>query len=262
MLKFNKSVLAVLIVTLTAVAFGQSALEKNKPIDQWTQKEATEILNNSAWVRTYQSNEGAAAAAAAGARRQQSDNRLVGSERSRSDLTGAPPPIVMRLYSGLPIRLAIARLRQIAAGYEKMNDKAKAEFNQANKMLLECPACKNNYVVSLTQIPNPSGEFVEEAIFEGMTLDQMKGNAWLRNDKGEKRELIHFIAPAKRGDSAMFFFARNDDKGNAFLTKDNSEFSFVFDGNFFTSKNRFAYLIPRQFDFKVSKITVADTLVF
>lgn len=260
MLKFNKSVLAVLLVALAAATFGQKVLDK--PIDQWTQKEATEVLNNSSWSKLYQSNEGAAAAAQAEARRQQSDNRMSGSERSRSDQTGSPPPIVMRLYSGLPIRLAIARLRQIGAGYEKMNDKAKGEFNQANRVLLECPACKNNYVVSLTQIPNPSGQFVEEAIFQGMTLDQMKGNVWLKNDKGEKRDLVHFIPPAKRGDSAMFFFARKDDKGNVFLTKDNSEFSFVFDGNFFTSSNRFAYLLPRQFDFRVSKITVADTLVF
>lgn len=244
-----------------SMATAQKALLE-KPVEKWSKSEAMEVLNDSSWAKIHQSNEGAAAASQAAALRDQADNRLSGGERSRSERVGATPPIIMRLHSGLPIRLALTRLNQIAAGYEKMDDTAKAKFNEAGRKLLECGPCQNYYVVSITQFPNPSGDFVEEAIFQGMTLEQMKDNVWLKNDKDEKRELAHFIAPAKRGDSAVFFFARKDDKGNVFLTKAISEFSFVFNGTFFTRNNRFAHLIPKQLDFKVSKITVGDNVVF
>jgi hypothetical protein len=260
MSKFYKLALPVFFLLLVTPAFGQKILEK--PVDQWTQSEAMEVLNNSSWSRTHQSNEGAAAASASASLREQSDNRLSGSERGRTERSGGPSPIVMRLHSGLPIRLALTRLNQIAARYDKMDDKAKAKFNDAGRKLLDCAPCQTYYVITLTQFPNPSGEFVEEAIFEGMSVDLMKKNVRLRNEKGEVRELAHFIPPAKRGDSAVFFFSRNDEQGKPFLSKGNTDLSFVFDSNFLTKSNRFAYLIPRQFDFKVSKITVGDNVVF
>ncbi len=260
MLTGNKVLLFALFLACASVMTAQKALEK--PIDEWTKSDTMAVLNESAWAKIYQSIQGAAAADASRALRAQADNRLAGSERGRSERTGAPPPIVLRLHSGLPIRLALTRLNQIGSNYEKMNEKDKAEFNQAGRKLLDCAPCQNHYVVSITQFPNPSGDFVEEAIFQGMTFSQMKGNVRLKNDRGETRELVHFIAPTKRGDSAVFFFSRKDDKGSPFLNKDNTGFEFIFDANFFTASNRFAYLIPRQFDFKLSKITIGDTIVF
>ena len=84
----------------------------------------------------------------------------------------------------------------------------------------------------------------------------------LKNEKGDTRDLVQFIPPQKRGDSAVFFFARKNDKGDFLLTKENTDMNFVFNANFLTTSNRFAYLLPRQFDFKVSKITVGDKVVF
>ncbi|HSI87698.1 MAG TPA: hypothetical protein VK918_01500, partial [Pyrinomonadaceae bacterium] len=130
------------------------------------------------------------------------------------------------------------------------------------KGLLDCVPCQSYYVVTATQFPYSSGESVEEGIFQAMTLEQMKGNVTLRNEKGVERELAHFIAPVKGGDSAVFFFARNDDKGSPLLTKDNSEVSLVFNSAFLTPSNRFAYLLPRRMDFKLSKVKVGDNVVF
>ncbi len=260
MLKFNTITLLVVLCACSSAVIAQKVLDK--PVEKWSQSEAMDVLNKSAWTQTYQSIQGAANAAANASLRDQADNRLTGSERSRSERTGAPPPVVMRLHSGLPIRLALTRLNQIAAGYDKMNDKAKGEFNAAGRTLLECAPCQNYYVVTLTKFPNPSGQAVEEAIFEGLTLEEMKGNVWLRNDKGGSRDLAHFIPPAKRGDSAVFFFARKDSKGEVLVSKENDEVSFVFNPNYFSPTNRFYHLIPRKFDFKISKITVGDQIVF
>jgi hypothetical protein len=260
MLKFNKLFLLTYICVLASLASGQRVLDK--PVDEWSKADAMEVLNRSAWAQIYQSTEGVAAASAAAALRDQSDNRLAGSERGRTDRSGGPSPILFRLHSGLPIRLALTRLNQIGAGYDKMNDKAKSEFNQSARKLLECIPCQNYYVVSITQFPNPSGDNVEEGIFQAMTLQQMKGNVWLKNEKGETREVVEFIAPKKRGDSAVFFFARMDDKGKILINKDNKTLTFAFNQTFLTSSNRFGYLLPRQLDFKVSAITVGDLVVF
>lgn len=251
-----------LFILLSVVSTGLSQKVLEKPIDKWSQKDAMEILNESAWTKSYQSLQGAAAASASDALRAQADNSLRGSERSRTERTGAPPPLIMRLQSGLPIRLAMVRLNQIGAGYDKMKDEEKEKFNESAKKMLDCAICQQYHVVTLTMIPNPSGQGVEEAIFQGMTLEQMKPNVWLKNEKGVTRPLAQFLAPQKRGDSAVFFFPRLDEKGEVFLTKDNTDLHFVFNGNFFNANNRFAPLLPRQFDFKVSKITVNDTLVF
>lgn len=51
---------------------------------------------------------------------------------------------VVRLRSALPIRQAILRLRQIKEKYDSMSDAKKAEFDEKNKALVECPACDEN----------------------------------------------------------------------------------------------------------------------
>jgi hypothetical protein len=259
MLKLNITALLATVLLFASAATAQKLLEK--PIDQWSRSDALEILNSSPWAQTYQSTAAAASAAAAEALRQQSDNRMSGRERGRSEQVGAPPPVVVRLHSGLIIRLALTRMNQIGANYDKLDDTAKAQFNESARRLLDCAPCQNYYVVTLTQAPNPSGQFVEEAIFQGMTLEQMKGNVTLRNEKGETRELAQFIAPQKRGDSAVFFFARKDAAGNVLITKD-TDFSLVFNPAFLTPNNRFAHLVPRKFDFKTSKITIKDQVIF
>lgn len=257
---YRLSLMFFCVCLICAPAFAQKVLEK--PIEEWSQKDATEILNNSAWAQGYQSLQGSANASAIEALRAQSDNSIVGAERGRTTRVGAPPPVIARLHSGLPIRLALMRLNQIGANYDKMNNEEKIKFNESARKLLDCAICQNYYVVTLTKAANASGQSVEEAVFQGMTFDQMKGNVWLKNEKGVTRELAQFIAPEKRGDSAVFFFLRKDEKGAVLLSKENTALHVVFSGAFLTSTNRFAYLLPRQFDFSVSKITFGDIVVF
>ena len=252
--------LFIFLAASTLTASAQKVL--NKPIDEWSQADAMEILSDSPWAKTYQSVEGAAAAAAIAALRDQSDNSLTGSERGRSGRSGGPPPVVFRLHSGLPIRLALIRLNQIAAGYEKMDDAAKVKFNESARGLLDCQPCQSYYIVSITQLTERAGETAEEGIFQGMSLDQMKGNITLRNDKGGIRQLVHFIPPNKSGDSAVFFFARADENGEQLYSRGHNQVSVVFDGAFLNPSNRFAYMLPRKMDFRISRITVGENIVF
>ena len=188
------------------------------------------------------------------ASRAQSDNRLSGQERGRSERSGGTPPVYARLHSALPVRQALVRLNQIAAGYDKMEETKKIAFDQSAKSLLECGICKTHYVVTLTAAPNRTGQSVEEAVFQGMTSDQLKGNIWLETDAGTKRELAEFLPPKKAGDSAVFFFARKDPQGGELVTEESGTLSVVFNNNFLVPSNRYAPLLPRRFEFKVSRL--------
>ncbi|MBA2735577.1 MAG: hypothetical protein H0U50_02195, partial [Pyrinomonadaceae bacterium] len=46
------------------------------------------------------------------------------------------PPVVIRLHSALPIRQALVRIQQISAGYDKMDEKQKADFDAGQRDFL------------------------------------------------------------------------------------------------------------------------------
>lgn len=260
MLKFNKLFLAAFVTLTAASAFGQKTAEK--PMNKWSKEDAIAIMTDSPWATTYQSPQGSAAATAADLARQQADNRMTGAERGSIPRSGGAPPVVIRLFSAMPMRQAQTRLNQIASKYDKMDEKGKAEFDAASAKYLQCPICQNYYVVTLTQFSDSSGQFIEEGLFQGMTLEQMKGNVWLANEKGERRDLVQFTPPQKRGDPAVFFFARKDDKGNVLIAPSNTRLDFVFSYDFLSPSNRYSKLVPHSFEFKVSKMMVGDTLMF
>jgi hypothetical protein len=260
-LNSSKMLLFICMFFLTVAASAQKNLDK--PFQNWSKSDATKIVSDSGWAQTYQSIAGSSSALAQQIAREstQTANRGGGNPRSVERNLG-PPPVVIRLHSALPVRQALIRLQQIGAGYDKMSGDKKAEFDASTKGFLECAICKNYYVVTLTQFTDASNQRVEEAIFQRFTLNDVKDNVYLINDKGEKRELVQFTPPKGAGDSAIFFFARKDAQGNQFLTPDNKEFKFVFKDDFLTSRNPYAGLIPRNFEFKVSKITVSENLEF
>lgn len=250
----------VVLLFFTISAAGQKFLDK--PFTSWSRENATELITDSPWAKIHQNMAAAATADMREATRAQSDNRLSGQERGRSERSGGTAPVIARLHSAAAVRLALARLNQINAGYDKMDGAKKAAFDESLKRLLECPICQSHYVVTITQSPNSSGQSVEEAIFQGMTLDQLKGNVWLEDEKGIKRELVQFIAPEKRGDSAVFFFPRKDERGNLLFNETSKQVNVVFNNTFLTSSNRFASMVPRRFEFNYSKMKFAEFLRF
>jgi hypothetical protein len=234
-----------------------------KPIPKWSKAEATKLLTDSPWVRTYQSSAGIAAASQEQIRREQADQRLYReSNAGSSTRTAAPVPIVMRLHSGFPVRQAIVRLRQIQAGYDKMDETQRVEFDKTTSVMLNCAICQKFYVITLTRFLDSSKQSVEEGVFQRMGLEQLKGNMWLLNEKGERRELVQFNPPKNASDMAVLYFARLDEKGNPFLTTESKKFQFVFDGAFLNSANPYAAWLPRHLDFDVTKLIDGDKIEF
>ncbi len=102
-----------------------------------------------------------------------------------------------------------------------MSAKERELFNQRQKGLYDCPACLENYVLTLSSKSreNKGADAVYTA-FGGDVFDNIKRYIYLQNDKGEKRELVYFTPPKSPGDEAVFFFRRFDDKNNLLFTKD------------------------------------------
>lgn len=249
--------ISLFLLVLAISSIELSAQDKyDKPINKIGKDEAFKLVNDSPWAKSYQSNTTAVA-------RQQGQPGLAGGSNPRSiNRDMGPPPVVTRLHSGEIYRKAVVRLQQFDVGYDKLSDEKKAEFDASRKIFLECKVCTDYYVLTLTKTSYSKDGLVDEGIFEGMKLEDMKGNVTLVNDTGEERELAHFTPAKGAGDSAIFYFKRADANGKHLVTPETKEFRLLFKTTFLDSRNRFAYLLPRFFDFRVSKIMVGDKVMF
>jgi len=257
----NKLLLFVWVCSLTMTISAQKVLEK--PFQKWSKDDAIKVLSASPWAQTYQSTSGASSAAQQQIAREQNQSVSRGGSNPRSVARDfGPAPVVIRLHSALPIRQAIVRLRQLDAGYDKMDEKQRADFDKSIQGFLNCAICQKFYVVTMMKFVDTKSQSVDEGLFQRMTLEQLKSNVWLSNEKGERRELVQFNAPKGPGDMAVFYFARVDDKGGSFLTPESKKLEFIFENNFLDSRNPYAPMLPRRFEFNVSKFVANGNVVF
>jgi hypothetical protein len=261
-MRFNKLVLFVCICFLANIASAQKTWEK--PLQKWSKDDALRILSESPWAQSYQSAAAAVLAEQSQTARDQADQRiLMRPEISRTSRQLGAQPVVVRLQSGLPIRQALVRLQQIEANYDKMNEEQRAKFDVRTKEFLDCPVCQNYYVVTLTKFRKTSTEGVDDAMFQTLKLEDLKGNIHLVNEKGEKSELAHYIAGTRPGESAVLFFPKKDNKGNQLFSQQDELFKIAFSNIFLQNRtNPYSYLLPRSFDFKVSKMMINNALNF
>ncbi|HVQ39311.1 MAG TPA: hypothetical protein VMS31_17360 [Pyrinomonadaceae bacterium] len=254
--------LAFFLCSLTLSVLAQ---KPDKPFQKWSKDESIKLLGHSPWAQTYQSQEGIAAASRDQAGREQADfgrQRSTAPGTAGSARTSTPIPVVVRLHSALPVRQALVRLRQLSANYDKMSENERGDFDKSTEGFLKCSICQSHYVVTLTRFVDSSGQTIEEGVFQRMTLDQLKGNVWLLNDKGEKRELVQFNPPKGVTDMAVLYFARQDEKGKPFLTPESKKFELGFNSAFLGTGNPYGAWLPIRFEFGVSKLLVDNQLTF
>lgn len=250
-MKLTKFTLFVFMLCLSATAFGQKPLDK--PYQKWSKEEARKVADEKPFADQYQSAGGSGAV--------QFDTRLSGSDRGSAARNLQLPPVFIRLHSALPVRQGIVRLQAIGAGYDKMNEEDKKKFDESTAKFLECTICKNYYVITMMKSKNSQMGAVDDGLFQTMKLEDFKGKMYMVNDKGERRELEQFSAAKGAGEQSVFFFKRLDDKGNPFLTPENTDFKVVFDSEL-RQKGQYAGLLPPAFEFKVAKITVDGKVEF
>ena len=203
---------ALITVLLLVVAVCAQDDWAKKPFEQWSKAEAQKVLNDSPWALTQEAriDFGREVRKVAG-------GPASAAGQTAAEMGGANVAvdyrITLRLRSALPIREALVRLKQLDAKYDQMNAKERAAFDAKNKGLLDCPACEKNYVVTLScKSSNYPGA---DALYDGLrgaTLPALKPYVHLENDRGERRELVHFVAPKAAGEETIFFFPRFDNE--------------------------------------------------
>jgi len=205
--------------------------EQTKPFRTWTKAEAKRLLNDSPWAKTQ--------------------------EVSSVYGLGVPTDFkfTLRLRSALPIREALVRLKQIEAHYDQLSEKERATFDAKTKGLLDCPACADNYVLSLSsRSENSPGWDLAFRSYEKITLAMLQENVFLANDKGEKRKLVHFIPPKAAGEETVFFFARLDESGKPLIGREDKKLVFRLNPQDAGS--------VKNFTFDVSKLIVNGKVEF
>jgi hypothetical protein len=169
--------------------------------------------------------------------------------QSQTEVTSQAPVdfvFTLRLRSAMPIRQAIVRLRNLDTDIEKMSQQQLASFDNQNKGLLACPACENNYVVTLTsKSTSTPGADAVFTTFKGGRLADLQRFIFIGDERGERRPLVHFVAPKVPGDEATFFFPRLNDKGEPLLTANSKQLFINLSDNRPTSVGNFRFEVSR-----------------
>ena len=202
---------------LTGAGLAQGEWSK-KPFQQWSKADVQKVLNDSPWAITQEArlDFGSEVRRVAGA-------PTTSSGHQSQEMSGANIAVdyrvTLRLRSALPVRQALVRSKQIEAKYDQMNAKERAAFDEKMKGLLDCPACAQNYVVTLSckSTNYPGADALYEGL-RGMTLPGLKPYVHLENDRGERRGLVHFVAPRAAGEETIFYFPRFDDEDRPLVT--------------------------------------------
>lgn len=246
--------LLLLMVICSLPVTAQQEAWATKNIDQWTSADIDTVLNRSAWVMTK-------VVRLPLRERQAAQSASVDAAQTRQSATAPETaPLVdyvftLRLRSALPIRLALLRELQLDSGYDGLSKEQRAALNVKLMGLYNCPACANNYVVTLaSHARNLSGA---DAVFDslnGAKLEDLRRFVYLMNEQGEKRDLIHFMPPQTPGGEATFFFSRFDAQGQPLITPASKEIIFrLADRDNNTTIN---------FVIDVSNITVGGKVIF
>jgi hypothetical protein len=217
--------ISVFSVCAIAIAAYAQNVWSDKPYTQWSRSDAEAVLNNSPWtgrqeVRMQVDKHRQTAAGSY-------NPTLAGTGQSQTEVsTDLPVDFIftVRLRSALPVRQALARLKQLDSDSHKLSNKDLASFDTVIKGLLECPACADNYVVTLSsKSSNQPGADAVYTAFKGGQLADIQRYIFIANDRAERRQLVHFVAPRAPGDDAIFFFPRLDEKGGPLLTPESKE---------------------------------------
>ncbi len=224
----------IVLAGIASSASAQGGAWRRKAFQQWSKADVEEVMNDSSWVAKHEVRikQAAKIGAVAGAPTSPATQGAylpgitntidVGSVRTPVDFL-----FTLRLRSGLPIRAAVLRAKQIDANYDQMGEQERNAFDAKWGGILQCPACANNYVLTLTSSSKEQpGADAVYSVFKGARLADLQRYVYIANERGERRPLVYFVPPKTPGEDATFYFARYDDKGAALFNSKSRELLF------------------------------------
>lgn len=182
--------MAVVLMALVGSALAQ--IDK-KPYREWSEKEATKILNDSPWGQTQ---------TVADTSNMTGNNRVASSQSRISDVTQVNFRI--RFLSAKPIRQAFSRIIEL---------QQKGELNEQLGKQLDGLANADfpDYAIISVLCDSPSQSSQLQQANAGLskyTTNELKPNTWLQAKGGEKIFLQEYQAPRRDGLGARFIFPR------------------------------------------------------
>lgn len=253
-IKSNFFIILIFILFSSVAAFAQD-LWLTKSYVRWNAKEVEQMLNASPWTQSQKIRVQTGGRTNAAAGSVVGNVSLAPTIANSVDTASTSPSIdytfTLRLRSAVPIRQAIARKNEL--NKKNLDPKELTSFEARQKGLLECPACQDNYVLTLSAESQENKNYDPiYALFGSARLTDIKRYIVLQNDKGEKRELVYFMPPKIAGEEAVFFFPRLDKKGNPLFTAENKELIFNVTNNQVSLATNFKIKIaPLMIDGKV-----------
>jgi hypothetical protein len=239
----RKIYFAILLILFTAswsrVAFAQDNWTR-KHFMQWDRKDIEQVMNDSPWVsrqevRISRAKQMQSVAGSPPTRMgDQGGSALVKTDQNTIGVSKGSVDFVftLRLRSGAPIRAAMLRAKQLEMNYDQLGEKERAAFDEKWNGLLQCPACENNYVLTLSSLSKQEpGADAVYSVFKGARLADLQRYVYIASENGERRALVHFVPPRVPGDEAVFFFARYDEKGTPLLNPKTKELLFNLTNN-------------------------------
>ena len=182
-----------------------SAQWNKKPYTEWSEKEATRLLEESAWAQTQAFTEHSEAQSL------EKDTRGRVTDTSRSDDLGSSRtsdlPVVnfhIRFLSAKPVRQAIGRLMEL---------RQKGNLSEQAAARLKAFATSDStdviIVAVLVDAPKVTNTFQEaRALIYKQTTAELKNNTYLLVKGGERVYLQEYQRPGSDGLGARFIFPR------------------------------------------------------
>lgn len=210
---------AVLLVT--AIAVGQKA----KPWTEWTEKEATKILNDSAWGQTETETTAATESASTSTITQttagrREDQRISAATNVESGETKARPSINyrVRFLSAKPVRAAFVRMIELQGATPERVAELRTFVDRDFA----------DYVVISLSVDGTDRKRLGLATEEinGSDEEVLKKSAYLERKDGTRIFLTNYRAPGADGLGAKLVFPRSVD-GKPFIESSSGELRFV-----------------------------------
>lgn len=198
------------------------------PYQSWSRKDAEKVLNDSPWVRIGS--------------RGTANTRLPTGTYYLGDVT-------VRLLSAAPVRQAIARLRRLSPARDRMGAAERAAFDAATAAVLDCPRCKDYYIVTL-EPSNPR--------LAARPLGTLQKYITLADERGAARELAQAELPRAPGGQVILYFRRRGAGGEPLFTAASKRVVFSIDAGVYGSNSGYA----TRFEFDVSKMILNGEVAF
>jgi hypothetical protein len=176
---------------LAASLYGSEAPFAGKPFQKWTLQEALEILTQSPWSR------------------QETFTQVVGGVGS--GISGEKEiynTFFIRFLSAQPVREALARVRQIQTGYDRLDRAGKKNMDSTLEPGLQLDVHRW-IVLTLGFRSNDSAvEMRVRQALEAQTTQTMKSRAFLSTTHFQQIEIAAYFPPEEDIVGARFVFAR------------------------------------------------------